>query len=83
MLKIGKVGQDAFVTCGSKLFHLSRKLIAGGLIALTGGVLLNMISTEHGYFNPLLDAVQGLVNITYFANGYSFPIKSPIASIAE
>lgn len=59
-MKALKVGQNAFVTCGSKLWHVSRKLIAGGLIALTSGVLLNMASTEHGYFNPLLDAVDDL-----------------------
>ena len=59
-MKMLKVGQDAFVTYGSKLFHLSRKLIAGGLIALTSGVLLNMVSTEHGYFGPLLDAADDL-----------------------
>lgn len=58
MLKRIRVGQDAFVTCGSKLWHVSRKLIAGGLIALTSGVLLNMMSTDHGYFKPLLDAVD-------------------------
>lgn len=59
-MKMLRVGQDAFMTCGSKLWHVSRKLIAGGLIALTSGVLLNMVSTEHGYFAPMMDVAEDL-----------------------
>ena len=56
-MKFVKIGQDAFVTCGSKLWKVSRKLIAGGLLVFTTGVLLNMASSEHAYFRPLIDAV--------------------------